>query len=113
MEPLKGASWGRGGVVSEELVAVRAAWTEGTRVDSIPRTCWGVAAGGWYTQEGLVVVEVVVGPMVEGAKETREGGRVGRGGLWVVRLEAWQGGSLQAVGRYSWLSPTRGPGEVQ
>ena len=42
MEPLKGASWGREGVVSGAAMAVRAGGKRG----GIPSTCCGVAVGG-------------------------------------------------------------------
>ena len=54
MEPLKGASWGRGGPDSAELgaasrVGVGTCAGGAARADCMPSTCCGVTAGCWYT----------------------------------------------------------------
>ena len=81
MEPLKGASWGSGGTAREEPGSVWAVVVGGARDACISSTCWGVAAGGWYTQFGVVLLVAVVGGQI--GKPPSEGGRVDGGGLVV------------------------------
>ena len=71
-----GATAGRGGVRKEDGTVSRE-----LREDWASRICWEVAAGGWYTQETVVLVAVVVGASPGrdcGGNVPKEGGsRVG------------------------------------
>ena len=90
MEPLKGTSWGSGGIAREKPGSVRAVVVGGAREACMSSTCWGVAAGGWYAQIGGLLLLVVVS-VQKGNHLAREVGSVEGVSCWVARGPAEQG----------------------